>query len=479
MVESIKKAQPNAKIMMPELISFTALQEVIKSVHVVKYNVEKITEKETLEKKTELIALITAAKNETVYQLYSAQLIEMITKIKEEHDEYKISVPTVVCYADFVKVQKSMTKIEYDAKKITEKGAAEKMISIMKLITEAKSETVYELYISQLHAMVVQILKVHKEYKIQMPVLVSYAKMKAVQQSITKITFDAKKITKVETAQKMSDVMGLMNQCDSETEYAIYSAQLYDLVTAVSAQHADYKVVMPMVVSFNQMKVIKAKVKVVTCDAKKVTADEAATIQTQFMGYISSCTDETSYSMYTSQMSSCIKSIMEEHKDYKIAMPELVSYDEMIAIKKSVTAVKYDAKKITKVEFAAKVFEIQKLMTSCKSEAEYQLYVAQMVTMYREVSAVHKDYALKLVKVQSYSELTETIKKTEKVHFDVKSIKQHQVTIIQKKFVKLMAACKSTVQYAIYAAKLEHFIKSVKEEHSSYKIKEIPVPTLA
>jgi hypothetical protein len=85
------------------------------------------------------------------------------------------------------------------------------------------------------------------------------------------------------------------------------------------------------------------------------------------------------------------------------------------------------------------------------------MYVSQMVNMYREVSAVHKDYALKL---------------------DIKSIKQSDVSVIQKKFVKLMASCKSTVQYAIYAAKLEQFTKSVKAEHSSFKIVKIAVPTL-
>jgi hypothetical protein len=69
-------------------------------------------------------------------------------------------------------------------------------------------------------------------------------------------------------------------------------------------------------------------------------------------------------------------------------------------------------------------------MTIAKTEAEYQLYVTQMVTLYREVQKAHTDYKLKMVEVKSYSEMTEIVKHSETVSFEVKTIKQHEVTVV-------------------------------------------------
>jgi uncharacterized membrane protein len=42
----------------------------------------------------------------------------------------------------------------------------------------------------------------------------------------------------------------------------------------------------------------------------------------------------------------------------------------------------------------------------------------------------------------------------------------------------LIASCKDTVLYSLYVARLEQFVKEVKEEHSTFKIEEIHVPTM-
>jgi hypothetical protein len=257
-----------------------------------------------------------------------------------------------------VVASKDMVTVKFDAKTITEKQSTEKMTSILKLMTEAKSEAIYKLYIMQLHTMVVEILKVHKDYKIKEPVMASYSEMQTIQKNITHVTYNAKTVTKVQSAQLITDIMAHMSSCHSETEYAIYSAQLNEIVTSISSAHKDFKVEMPMVVDFHKMQEIKSKVKFVKYDAKKITSAAAATIQTEFMTHIAACKDETSYAMYTAQLSQCIKSIMAAHSDYKMEMPQLVSFNEMAAIKKSVTTVHFDAKKITKVEVAHKAEEI-------------------------------------------------------------------------------------------------------------------------
>jgi hypothetical protein len=95
--------------------------------------------------------------------------------------------------------------------------------------------------------------------------------MQTILKSVKKIEYNAKKITHSETTAKVTELVTLVTSASNETLYTVYKDQLTTMVESISKAHADYKLVMPAIVSYTELVVIKKKLTVVEFDAKKIT----------------------------------------------------------------------------------------------------------------------------------------------------------------------------------------------------------------
>ena len=143
------------------------------------------------------------------------------------------------------------------------------------------------------------------------------------------------------------------------------------MVESISKAHADYKLVMPTIVSYSELVIIKKKLTIVEFDAKKITAQEIVEKQAELLKLINSCTSEVTHSLYVSQMTTMVEEIKKAQPNAKIEMPELISYAELQEVIKSVHIVKYDIEKITEKQTLEKKTELIALITGSKNETVY------------------------------------------------------------------------------------------------------------
>lgn len=326
LVNQVKNSRKDLKLSKPKLASFDQLESLKKSLKKPKFDLKTVTLKKLVAEKKRLVKKMSEAQNETLYDIYYEEIEELVEEVTKVRRELKVAIPSKLPFAKFRKIAKKFTNFDFGSKNVSEQEARKKVAKILEKVAESEEEIEFEIYSSELQNYIDRVNRDNKKIKLNSPTLSSFEDFKAIRSKIKRSPYDLKTITQDQLRKTISEITERLNDSATEEEYEFIHVELIQIIEKVNSQRKDLVPPEPKIVNFSALKEIRKNTKVLACDAKSISKDQAILLQSEGIKLASQCKEEVSFSIQMAHLGQCIKKIKSEHKDYDLEEVEPISF---------------------------------------------------------------------------------------------------------------------------------------------------------
>jgi hypothetical protein len=270
--------------------------------------------------------------------------------------------------------------VKYDAKTLTLAQFTETSKHIAELAAASTQSVTYFFYVQYLEVFIKAIKAEKKHYAVVAPKLISFTELTAMIKTAEVVKYDVKKIKQAEVAELVAKMKSLVYTAENPTLYAVYNEQIVTFSEVMTKERTDIKMEKIEIKKYSEIKAVLEQAETVSYDVKTLTTEIAATKVDEYKKLIATASSEIVYVIYAHKFELMIVDIKKNTK-INVKFDPLPSYEQIVAVNKSIKKVTYDAKAISEVQIAEKQREITQNMVSCKSEMEYMIYVSMMEKM--------------------------------------------------------------------------------------------------